>query len=71
MWRKILIAVAVVVIAFGVFAYVKTRLPKPQISFTPGTPAPDFTLQDQGGHPFHLAEQRGHSVVLIFYRGYW
>jgi cytochrome oxidase Cu insertion factor (SCO1/SenC/PrrC family) len=71
MWRKILIVVAVVLVAFGIFVYAKTRLPKPQIAFNQGTSAPDFTLNDQDGRPFHLADQRGHSVVLIFYRGYW
>ena len=71
MWRKILIAVVVLAVAFGVFVYVQSRLPKPQIAFVPGATAPDFTLQDQDGHAFHLADQRGHSVVLIFYRGYW
>jgi cytochrome oxidase Cu insertion factor (SCO1/SenC/PrrC family) len=71
MWRRILIAVAVLAIAFGIFVYAKTRVPKPQIAFDKGTAAPDFTLQDENGQPFHLADQRGRNVVLIFYRGYW
>jgi len=34
-----------------------------------GTSAPDFTLPDQSGHPVHLADLRGHNVVLVFYPG--
>jgi cytochrome oxidase Cu insertion factor (SCO1/SenC/PrrC family) len=30
------------------------------------TPAPDFTLTDQHGRPFHLADTRGKVVVLTF-----
>ncbi len=38
----------------------------------PGTEAPDFTLDDQFGHKFHLAEQRGkHNVMLLFYPLDW
>jgi peroxiredoxin Q/BCP len=33
----------------------------------PGTPAPDFTLQDQEGKPVSLADFRGGKVVLYFY----
>ncbi|WP_203135920.1 thioredoxin-dependent thiol peroxidase [Microbacterium sp. JZ31] len=33
----------------------------------PGTPAPDFTLQDQDGKPVSLADLRGGKVVLYFY----
>ncbi len=33
----------------------------------PGTPAPDFTLQDQDGAPVSLADVRGSKVVLYFY----
>ncbi|MER7798663.1 thioredoxin-dependent thiol peroxidase [Microbacterium sp. NPDC096154] len=33
----------------------------------PGTPAPDFTLQDQDGQPVSLAGFRGGKVVLYFY----
>jgi peroxiredoxin Q/BCP len=32
-----------------------------------GDPAPDFTLLDQNGEPFHLAEARGHNVLVYFY----
>jgi peroxiredoxin Q/BCP len=33
----------------------------------PGTPAPDFTLQDQDGRDVSLADFRGGKVVLYFY----
>jgi cytochrome oxidase Cu insertion factor (SCO1/SenC/PrrC family) len=37
-----------------------------------GDVAPDFTLQDQNGHPVALSASRGQRpVVLVFYRGYW
>jgi thioredoxin-dependent peroxiredoxin len=35
----------------------------------PGVAAPDFTLPDQLGQPVHLADLRGHNVVLVFYPG--
>ncbi|HKZ81942.1 MAG TPA: peroxiredoxin [Pyrinomonadaceae bacterium] len=34
-----------------------------------GSPAPDFTLPDSTGKSWHLAEQRGKIVVLLFYPG--
>ncbi len=34
-------------------------------------PAPDFTLQSATGQPFSLAAQRGHKVVISFYRGFY
>jgi len=46
-------------------------LPKPQIASAQGKSAPDFTLKDQEGRPFHLASLRGKRVLLVFYRGYW
>jgi peroxiredoxin len=36
---------------------------------TVGQPAPDFTLTDQHGVPFHLAEADT-AVVLVFLRGF-
>jgi peroxiredoxin len=33
----------------------------------PGTPAPDFTLQDQDGNEVTLSDLRGRTVVLAFY----
>jgi len=32
-----------------------------------GEKAPDFTLTDQNGEPFSLAEQAGHKVLVYFY----
>jgi peroxiredoxin Q/BCP len=32
-----------------------------------GTPAPDFTLPDDGGNQVSLASLRGKNVVLVFY----
>ena len=38
---------------------------------TVGRPAPDFTLTDQNGHPFHLADALATGpVVLVFLRGF-
>lgn len=34
-----------------------------------GSSAPDFALQDGDGAEFHLADQRGKVVVLLFYPG--
>ncbi len=32
----------------------------------------DFTLTDQAGRPWTLAEELGHrAVVLVFFRGDW
>lgn len=33
----------------------------------PGTPAPDFTLQDINGNPVTLSSFRGRKVVLVFW----
>lgn len=38
---------------------------KPQI----GQPTPDFTLKDGDGNDWRLADQRGKTVVLLFYPG--
>jgi peroxiredoxin Q/BCP len=45
--------------------------PKPQMAAAVGQIAPDFNLKDQDGKEFKLSEQRGHWVLLYFYRGYW
>jgi len=45
--------------------------PKPQIPSAAGQNAPDFTLKNQDGKDFKVSEQRGHWVLLFFYRGYW
>jgi cytochrome oxidase Cu insertion factor (SCO1/SenC/PrrC family) len=71
--RRLRILIVVLILAlFGAgFILYKLRVPKPQIASAAGQPAPDFVLTDQSGQPFHLADQRGHRVLLIFYRGYW
>ena len=67
-----LVAAALVVLAGGGMVLALTKhLPKPQIAFTEGQPAPDFTLNDQDGHPWSLSAQHGSRVVVVFYRGYW
>ncbi len=45
--------------------------PKPQVGSAAGKISPDFTLKDQDGKNFRLADQRGHWVLLFCYRGYW
>jgi cytochrome oxidase Cu insertion factor (SCO1/SenC/PrrC family) len=70
-FRIPLIVAAVLLVVAVLFVAAQMRLPKPQGSFTAGQLAPDFTLNDQDGHPFPLSDQRGAGVLLIFYRGYW
>ena len=60
-----------VILVVALLAVVLMRVPKPQLAFVDRQAAPDFTLQDQNGQPFHLASARGSRVVLVFYRGYW
>jgi cytochrome oxidase Cu insertion factor (SCO1/SenC/PrrC family) len=67
----IIFAAVLGIAALGFFAFDKMSLPKPQTAFADGEAAPDFTLKDQDGHPFHLADLRGTRVLLVFYRGYW
>jgi cytochrome oxidase Cu insertion factor (SCO1/SenC/PrrC family) len=45
--------------------------PKPLVASAAGQIAFDFALRDQDGKDFRLANQRGHWVLLFFYRGYW
>ena len=72
MRRSTKLLVPVVLVAMlGLLAWRKMRLPPPQVASNTGQITADFTLTDQAGQPFHLAEQRGHKVVLVFYRGYW
>ncbi len=55
-----------------VFAFAQDNsYPKPQVSSAIGQIAPNFALKDQDGKDFKLSEQRGHWVLLFFYRGYW
>jgi cytochrome oxidase Cu insertion factor (SCO1/SenC/PrrC family) len=69
--RKILVTVVILLVAGGGLVAWMMVLPKPQSQFADGEAAPDFTLNDQDGHPFNLASLRGSRVVLVFYRGYW
>jgi cytochrome oxidase Cu insertion factor (SCO1/SenC/PrrC family) len=63
---------ALILGAVGVaWATQKMQLPKPQGTFQEGQSAPDFSLKDQDGNVFHLADSRGTGTLLIFYRGYW
>ena len=72
MVKKILIGVGVLVVALVAFVVAQLYLyPKAQIASATHQAAPGFTLQDAEGQPFTLASQRGHKVVLYFYRGYW
>ena len=68
--RAVIVVLVLAMVGLGFLLY-KLRLPKPQIASAAGQPAPDFTLIDQSSQPYHLAGQRGHRVLLIFYRGYW
>ncbi len=69
--RKTLLALlALLLLAVGLLAW-KMVLPKPESAFVSLQPAPDFTLNDEDGHPFTLSSLRGSRVVLVFYRGYW
>jgi cytochrome oxidase Cu insertion factor (SCO1/SenC/PrrC family) len=70
--RKILIGIGILVVAFAAFfGFELFHYPKAQIATATHQTAPDFTLQDAQGRQFTLASQRGHRVVLYFYRGYW
>jgi cytochrome oxidase Cu insertion factor (SCO1/SenC/PrrC family) len=72
MLKKVLIGVGILVVAFAAFVLVELyHYPKAQVAAPTYQAAPDFTLQDAEGQPFSLASQRGHKVVLYFYRGYW
>lgn len=65
-------AAVLLLVALGALSCVGQQpYPKPQIASAAGKLAPDFTLEDSQGKPFTLSQQRGHDVVLYFYRGYW
>jgi cytochrome oxidase Cu insertion factor (SCO1/SenC/PrrC family) len=68
--KTLLITAFLLVVVAGLVAW-KMILPKPQSQLADGQPAPDFTLNDQDGHPFTLSSLHGSRVVLVFYRGYW
>ncbi|MEO6393114.1 MAG: peroxiredoxin [Pyrinomonadaceae bacterium] len=40
-----------------------------QTNLAPGAMAPDFTLPDGDNQPWKLSDQRGQTVVLLFYPG--
>ncbi len=72
MLKPILFIVAlIIVVLVGVVLTKLYNYPKAQIAGATGSPAPDFTLPDAQGQRFTLSSQRGHKVVLYFYRGYW
>ena len=64
-------AVSVLLIASALALGQAKPYPKPQVPAALDQVAPDFTLKDQDGKEFHLADKRGHWVLLFFYRGYW
>ena len=68
---KVLLVVVLLVGILAVLGWKITRVPPPQIASNTGRIATDFILTDQAGRPFHLADQRGHRVVLYFYRDSW
>jgi hypothetical protein len=47
------------------------ELPTAPKELAVGMEAPDFVLPDAKGGSFSLASTRGHSVLLVFYRGAW
>jgi protein SCO1/2 len=73
------VAVVAGLVAFGAWQLV-ARAPGPIVlseadmapsplkgfALRPDRPAPDFTLTDPAGQPWHLAEKRGHAVALFF-----
>ena len=62
----------VLIITTSGMAFFQTKpYPKPQTASAEEKVAPDFTLEDHDGKQFRLSEQRGHWVLLYFYRGYW
>ena len=72
MLKRILIGVAILLLVLGVLIGTALyRYPKAQIAEATRQPAPDFTLVDAQGNSFTLSSQKGHKVVLYFYRGYW
>ena len=71
-WMWVLLVACVVVLGIGGFIAKQIYVyPKAQVEAQAGKLAPDFTLNDAEGKPFTLASQRGHRVVINFYRGYW
>ncbi len=69
-FRVLIICLTLALLLGGGILY-KMQVPKPQIASAVGQIAPDFSLTDQSSQTYRLADQRGHRVLLIFYRGYW
>jgi peroxiredoxin len=59
-------AVGLVAVAAVLAAMMASSRPS---SSAAARPAPDFTLTDTAGRPVHLADFRGHNVVLYFSEG--
>ena len=72
MKKKIVIGAGLLVVLLAIAVVAALYVyPKAQIANATHQPAPDFTLTDGNGGTFTLSSQRGHKVVLYFYRGYW
>lgn len=69
--RRLVLLLASAIAATGLVWAQSRPYPKPQIASAKGKIAPDFMLKDQDGKHFRLSGQRGHWVLLFFYRGYW
>src|SRR5712664_605475 len=63
--KMIGISVVVIVLLVAILAVRAVRIGEQAPSS--GTPAPDFTLNSQDGHPLRLQDLRGKWVVLYFY----
>jgi protein SCO1 len=59
--RRVAIAAAVSLLTLVLVSVGVAQLLVPH-----GSLAPDFTLTDQSGRPFHLSDLRGHAVALFF-----
>ena len=73
MKKKIAASVAVLLlVAAGLIYEFVLVLPPPEQKSIPGEKAPDFSLAATTGGSSTLAElTKGHSAVLVFYRGDW
>jgi cytochrome oxidase Cu insertion factor (SCO1/SenC/PrrC family) len=72
MAKKILIGIAALFVVLSVAIALQLYVyPKAGITSATQQTATDFTLRDATGQDFTLSSQRGHKVVLYFYRGYW
>jgi len=67
MWRRLLIAAALVLPPVGLLAYGLTTNPRAVPSALVGTPAPEFRLPRFDGGELRLSEARGRVVVVNFW----